>query len=180
MTKKGIEIKLDGSKALEKEFEELEKRLDIKQARSVVRKASTRAMVKPLRANITVGTRTGNFKRSFGNITGKSRKVAVIFVGARMGGKHKGYLANIIENNKFQKRYPGVNTITTQRRVGNTVLVNERTNVKKRPKIPGYGVRMHSGIFRKGKPFIKRTFMKQTKPYFDELATQVTQVLKRA
>ena len=165
MAQKDVAITIDitGSKKLEAEFKRLGVKLSTSELRGVLRKTATQELIKPLKA--ASPKRSGTLRKSFGNVTGKNRIVATIFVGPRIegdrrvrrnvgggqkmsfktAGRYNGWLANIIENNKFRQRYPG------------TDLWGKK---KSRPRIPGYGIREHSGIF-PVRPYIKRTVLRK-------------------
>jgi hypothetical protein len=205
MTTDGVHITLEGDKVLEAQLKELEQRLNVAQCRGIIRKASTKTIIQGLKNNMTVGTKTGNLKKSFGNVTGRSKQLAVVFAGPRISndrrmnrrtgdgtvrvtvaGKYKGHLANIIENNKFRLRYPGSGTHQTVRTVGSIRVRGESADRKSKPKIPGFtggkgaphNIFEHSGIF-PARPFIKRTYDQYTEPYFEQLAVQVDDIISK-
>lgn len=158
-----VTIEIRGMEKFHTTMRDLEQRVGLQKSRSVLRRASSKTLIKALRRNSTVKSK--NLKASFGNVTGKARNVAVIFAGpridnartvnrrtpggkisVRVAGKYKGHLSNIIEWNKFQKRYPA--------RAG-----------KKTPRIPELGsypenIRAHTGIFTK-RPFIVKTLQRE-------------------
>ena len=142
-----INIGLIGGKELLRALENLDYSTQHKELKKILRDTATQTFVKRLKQ---AAPPSQTLKKSFGHVTGKSRRVATIFAGPRMSLKkaregdegYKGWLANIIEFNKFQNRYPG------KRRGG---------GLKKRPKTP-MGVRRHSGVFPWG-PFQIRTIL---------------------
>lgn len=172
------------TKEVDEWFKKLEKSMDLKQSRAILRKASTRTIVKGLRGNMTVNSR--NLKKSFGNVTGKSKQPAVIFAGPRMdrdhqskrktpmgsiavtvAAKYKGHLANIIENNTYRPRYP------------RDIRRDLRT-----PRIPALGaypfnIRAHTGIFR-ARPFIAKTYKIQGKSFLKEVLSQAKKIIEAA
>jgi len=88
------------------------KRLPEKVGRKVLSRVQSDAanpMVKEIRANAPVG-KTRNLRKSIGKVKGRSRRSPVLFVGPRTGGgaktTHKGFIANILENSKGQRRTP--------------------------------------------------------------------------
>lgn len=172
------------SKEVEKWFKKLDKVMDVTPARAVLRKSSTETMVKGLKDNMTVNST--NLRKSFGNVTGKAKGTAVVFVGPRMdrdrqskrstpmgriavtiAAKYKGHLANIIEHNTFRKRYP-----------------RDVRRVLEKPRIPPIGpyptnIREHSGVF-KARPFIAKTYSLKTKPFLTELSKRVKDIIEKA
>ena len=134
---------------------------------------------------------SSRLRKSFGNVTGKSKKTAVIFAGPRMGGgreerrtsratpmgriqvtraavrdKYFGHLANIIENNTYRVR-----KLRDPRRIarGDKGILH----------IPGFtggqnpphSIFKHSGVFR-ARPFVDKTYRLQTKPFLKETLNQ--------
>ena len=110
----GFDVKAD---PFYKEVEKLERRTGIKVQRRILRNVGTKVYVPKLRAHAQQYSkyeykqhkRTGNLRRSFGNVTGKERRQkgdsSTIFVGPRMAtghnrseGTHKGWVVNILEN----------------------------------------------------------------------------------
>ena len=142
-------VALYGDEELMAMIRELEYKLQHKFLKQLLRDVAMQTYVKQLRLASPRGE-TGNLYRSFGTVTGKSRKNAVVFAGPRMGGKNRnweGWVANIIEYNKGKERYP-----TYDAKYG---------RMRKRPDIPGYGIRRHSGKMPM-RPFIHATFDRMT------------------
>lgn len=110
-----INIDLIGDKELLNVLNGLEYRTQQKFLKKVVRD-SAKPMVTEIRNRTPVGKRvsgssfsvlpTGNLKKSIGTKDGRSKKSAVVFVGPRIGGKHKGNIANILEHAKGSRRVP--------------------------------------------------------------------------
>lgn len=131
-----FDISLIGDDELLKALEALDYRTQHLELKKLLRDTATQTFVKRLRQDAPPSQ---TLKKSMGHVTGKSRRVATVFAGPRMShgatraGKegYRGWLANIIEFNKFQPRYP------SEDRFGRK---------KKRPKTP-MGVRRHSGVF---------------------------------
>ena len=142
-----LDLKLVGDDELLAALRGLDYKTQHKQLKRILRDTSQKTVVKRLRQN---SPKSSRLKKSFGTVTGKSRSVATVFAGPRIptqgGAKtttNQGYLANIIEFNKFQLRYPGVTRWGQPR---------------KRPRLPDGSVRRHSGVFR-WRPFIRRTLL---------------------
>lgn len=153
-----VNISLVGDEELLQIIRSLDYAVQQKVLKKVVRDVANKTFVKGLRS--AAPKRTGALRSSMGAITGKSKKNAVAFAGPRMGGKYKGYIANIIEYNKGEIRYP------------------TRKNPK-RPKTPE-GVRLHSGRMpMKDKGFVKRTLEENVKPAEAMLATSVRTICER-
>lgn len=186
-----VNISID-ARGAQRYFKNLEKEFDLTQSRSILRKASTKTIVKGLRSNMTV--RSSRLRKSFGNVTGKSKKQAIIFAGARLGGgsrerrttrstpmgripvvraaipdKHFGHLANIIEHNTFRPRYP-----------------RDPRRDQRKPRIPGFtggkrspfNIFEHSGVFR-ARPFIDRTFRLQSRPFLREVGAEAKRKIEK-
>ena len=135
-----IDLTLIGDEELIKALEGLDYRTQQNSLKRILRDTATQTFVKSLRQDAPASQ---TLKKSMGHVTGKSRRVATVFAGPRMGGQHKGWLANIIEFNKFKPRYPG----------------RDRRGVqKKRPKTP-MGVRRHSGVF-PWRPFVVQSILR--------------------
>ncbi len=158
---KDVDISMVGDKELQSMIKELDYRTQHALLKRILRDTSTKTYVKELRNASPV--KSGNLRRSFGNVTGKSRRVATIFAGPRMGGSHKGYVANIIEYNKGEVRYP------KEDRKGN--------KKKKRPSTP-LGVRVHSGVMPK-RPFIRKTLERITPIAERHLVKSVRTIIQR-
>jgi hypothetical protein len=101
-------------------IDDLDARTNLKTLRAILRNTGTKVYVPKLRAHATGYAKyqytdkrgrvraypsTGNLRRSMGNITGKDRRVATVFVGPRMArgadrdsGAFKGWVVNILEN----------------------------------------------------------------------------------
>lgn len=150
MSNPDFDISMIGDKELLRALENLDYKTQHKELKRILRDTATQTFVKRLRQASPKG-KTGNLKRSMGHVSGKSRRVATIFAGPRMsvgkrreGSKeHSGWLANIIEFNKHQPRYPGVDKYGRKR---------------KRPMLPDGSIRKHSGVFPLG-PFVVRTIL---------------------
>lgn len=99
-----IDIKLVGDQELMKVLTNLEYKTQHKVLKRVVGDAAQKTMVGPIRSVTPV--RSGTLKSSVGKKAGKSKRSAVVFAGPLMGGKHKGYVANILEHGKGTKRTP--------------------------------------------------------------------------
>jgi hypothetical protein len=99
------EIQLIGDKELMRALTQLDYSTQHKVLKKVVNDTAQQTIVKPLRAASPVGN-TGNLRKSMGTKAGKSFRNAVVFAGPRMGGSHKGYIANILEHGKNEKRVP--------------------------------------------------------------------------
>ena len=134
--------------------------------KKILSDTATKTFVKELKRESPVGP-TGNLRRSMGKKTGKSRRVATVFAGPRMSHSrektnYSGWLANIIEFNKFQDRYPG----------------KDRRGVKKkRPRTP-HGIRVHSGVFPL-KPFVIKTILRTVRVAEDHIIKSVRTVIER-
>ena len=166
-------------------IKDLIQRTDVTQLRGVLRKTGTKVIVPALGANMTVNST--NLRKSFGNVTGKSKSVATVFVGPRMDHDHnarrttpmgkinvviaaryKGFLANIIENNKFRPRYPGLDYYGNQ---------------KPKPRVPGFGgyphdVREHTGVF-PAHPFIRKTAIRQLPKAIDFITKELRELITK-
>ena len=99
------EIRLIGDKELMQALTQLEYKTQHRVLKKVVNDTARETIVKPLQNASPVGN-TGNLRKSMGTKAGRSRKNAVVFAGPRMGGSHKGYIANILEHGKDEKRVP--------------------------------------------------------------------------
>ena len=146
-----VDISLIGDEDLLKILRGLDYKTQQKELKRILRDTATQTFIKRLKQD-SPPSRT--LKKSMGHVTGKSRRVATIFAGPRMSLKkasegnegYKGWLANIIEFNKFQPRYPG----------------KDRTGrPKKRPRTPD-GIRRHSGIF-PWRPYIIQSILRTTR-----------------
>lgn len=104
MMSKDVDITLVGDKELMQVLNNLPAKVNLKVLKRVVND-SANPMVKEVRANAPVGA-TQNLKKSIGKKAGKSKRSAVVFVGPRTGGNHKGFIANILEHSKEKIRYP--------------------------------------------------------------------------
>ena len=142
-----VEIKLFGDEELLAAFKELDYKTQHSGMKRVLNDVAMKTFVRELRREAPV--RTGTFRKSIGTKPGKSKSVAVVFAGARIGDGYKGYLANIIEFNKGQPRKPGFDKKTGQ--------------MRKRPMLPDGGIRKHSGVF-PVRPFIRRTIELNVNP----------------
>ena len=147
-----VAIDLIGDEELLRFLDNLEYSTQQKFLKRILRDTATQTFVKGLRRDAPP-SRT--LKRSMGHVTGKSRRVATIFAGPRMSlskaqtdSGYKGWLANIIEYNKFQNRYPGK---------------DRRGIEKKRPRLPDGSIRRHSGVF-PWKPFIRQSLARSVRP----------------
>jgi hypothetical protein len=161
-----INIDLIGDEELLRALGNLDQKTQQKELKRILRDTATQTFVKRLRQ---AAPPSQTLKKSYGHVTGKSRRVATIFAGPRMSLKkafgegnqgYKGWLANIIEFNKFQPRYPG------RTRAG---------RMKKRPKTP-MGVRKHSGVFPWG-PFQVRTILNTVRQAEAYQATAVRKLI---
>jgi len=181
-----VNIRLD-TRQVERYFNNLDYALTTAESRSILRKASTRTIIRGLKANMTV--KSSNLRKSFGNVTGKSTNPAIIFAGPRMDRDHnvrrstpmgmitvtraaqyKGHLANIIENNTFRLRYP---------RDPRRQLSKPRIPGFTRGKRPPYNIFEHTGIFRQGRPFIDKTYRIQAKPFLRETISQSQKLIEK-
>jgi hypothetical protein len=151
-----MDITLIGDEELTRVLRNLDYKTQHKVLKRIVNDASQKTIAKELKAKAP--NRSGRLKASMGTKAGKSKRSAVSFVGPRVPGGSKdkitntnqGYIANVIEFNKGQKRYPGFD--------------KKKGEIRKRPKAP-WGVRLHSGVMpttKKG--FIKRAVESQMKP----------------
>ena len=179
-----VSITIDASN-LQKYLSDLDRKMNTAESRAILRKASTRVMIPALRRNMTVSS--SNLKKSFGNVTGRSKNPAVVFAGPRMdqdhnvrrstpmgritvtvAAKYKGHLANIIENNTFRPRYP-----------------RDQRREQSKPRIPGFtegkgaphNIFEHTGIF-PARPFIGRTYDTKANAYLKEVMTQGVKLIK--
>jgi len=108
-----IDIKLIGDKELMQALQSLDYATQQKTLKAILTNASTKA-VKPLIKRATPVGQTGNLRKSIGNVRGKSKSVATLFVGPRMSHKrtaegkegYRGWVANILENAKGKDRTP--------------------------------------------------------------------------
>ena len=105
MTQRDMDITLVGDEELQKILKQLDYKTQHKFLKRVVNDAGQKTVVKDLKRDSPRGE-TGNLRRSMGTVRGKSRRNATVFAGPRMGGKHKGWVANILENAKPNRRYP--------------------------------------------------------------------------
>lgn len=129
-----INIQVLGIDELLKVLSNLDYKTQQKELKKITNDVGRKVFVQPMKAAHPYSV----IKRSIGIKTGKNRKNAVTFVGPRMGGNenqrasgnYSGWLANIIEFNKGEQRYP---------------KIDKRTGPRKRPKTPD-GIRIHSGI----------------------------------
>jgi len=98
-------------------IDDLDSRTNQKVLKQILRNVGTKVYVPRLRSHAVSYAKydkkppTGNLRRSFGNIAGKDKRVATIFVGPRMStgdirnqGSHKGWVVNILENWKDPKK----------------------------------------------------------------------------
>ena len=99
-----IDIKLLGDKELESVLKNLPYKLQHKVLKRIVSDAAN-PMVKEVKSNAPIGS-TSNLKKSIGKKAGRNKKSATVFVGPRMGGSYKGYIANILEFARYERRYP--------------------------------------------------------------------------
>jgi len=99
-----MDITLIGDKELLQIIHGLDQKTQHVVLKKVLRDTAQKTFVKALRGVSPV--RTGNLKRSMGHVSGKSQRVATVFAGPRMGGGHKGYVANILDHAKDNRRYP--------------------------------------------------------------------------
>jgi len=158
-----FDIKLVGDTEILAALKDLDYKTQHSVLKRVLNDAATKTFVKSLRREAP--KKTGVFSKSFGVVKGKNRKAAVVFAGARMGGGHAGYLANIIEFNKMKPRYPGFDKKTGQQR--------------KRPSLPDGSIRMHSGIF-PVRPFIKRTLETNVIPAQNQIINSMRTIIQRS
>jgi len=100
-----VDIKLIGDEELMRVLYNLEYKTQHKVLKKIVRDAGQKTMVRELKQRTPVGP-TGNLKRSMGIVQGRSKRSAVAFAGPRMSSTYKGYIANILEHSKGQRRYP--------------------------------------------------------------------------
>lgn len=104
-----VSFRLEASKFY-KDLEDLDHRTRPKVQKAILRDVANRVFKSKLRAHAATFNRyskTGNLKRSMGNITGKSKRVSTIFHGPRMATmgvrdpmNYKGWVTNILENVK--------------------------------------------------------------------------------
>lgn len=99
-----MNIMLIGDEDLLKIIHGLEAKTQHKVLKKVVSDVAQKTFVRELRKVTPV--RTGILKRSMGKVMGRSKRNATVFAGPRMGGAYKGYVANILDNAKPQRRYP--------------------------------------------------------------------------
>ena len=124
-----IQLHLEGPDALFKIIRGLEAKTQHKILIRVLNDTAQKTFVRNLK--IASPVVYGTLRRSMGRVTGKSRRVATVFAGPRMGGAHKGWVANILEHAKSGKRYPKGKFLATpwgpRRSVG---PIRKRTNFK--------------------------------------------------
>ena len=99
-----MSIDLIGDEELLKIIHVLEVKTQHKVLKKVVGDVAQKTYVKELRKATPV--KSGNLRRSMGKVAGKSKKNATVFAGPRMGGAHKGWVANILEHAKDKRRVP--------------------------------------------------------------------------
>jgi len=99
-----VDIRLVGDEQLLQIIRGLDVKTQHVVLKRVLRDTAQKTFVRALRRESPV--RTGNLKRSMGHVTGKNRRVATVFAGPRMGGSHKGYVANILDHAKDNRRFP--------------------------------------------------------------------------
>ncbi|MBG7617398.1 MAG: hypothetical protein IZT57_03395, partial [Chloroflexi bacterium] len=108
-----VGISLLGDEDLMKALQALDYATQQKFLKSILRDTSTKTVV-PFVRRFTPQGQTGNLKKSIGHVTGKSKKVATVFVGPRMSHNksregevgYKGWVANILEFAKNTDRTP--------------------------------------------------------------------------
>lgn len=108
-----IDIKLVGDNELAQVIRNLDYATQHKILKAILRNAGTKEIIPYVKRATPVG-KTGNLRRSIGNVTGKSKRNATVFVGPRMSMKrsvsgsneYNGWVANILENAKGESRYP--------------------------------------------------------------------------
>ena len=125
-----VDIKLVGDTELLAALKELDYKTQQKFLKRILNDTATKTFVKRLR--IASPERTGNLKKSMGKVTGKSRRVATVFAGPRMGGSHKGHVANILEHAKTGRRFPkkGVAMKIGDKFVKSVGPITRKTNFK--------------------------------------------------
>lgn len=158
-----VDIKLIGDAELLAAFKELDYKTQHSAMKRVLNDTAMKTFVKELRRQAPV--KTGTFRKSIGTKFGKSKSVATVFAGARMGDGYKGYLANIIEGNKGQPRKPGFDKKTGE--------------MRKRPRLPDGGIRKHSGIF-PVRPFIRRTIETNVNPAQQHVMKSMRTIIEKA
>jgi len=99
-----VNITLVGDEELMKVLTNLDYKTQHKVLKRITKDTAQKTLVGPLRQASPY--RTGTLRASMGSLSGKSKRTAVAFAGPRMGGKHKGYVANILEHSKGMKRIP--------------------------------------------------------------------------
>lgn len=164
-----ININLVGDQELMNALTSLEYKTQHKFLKRIVKDTATKTIAKALKQ--ASPSQSGNLKRSMGAVSGKSKKSAFAFAGPRMAGRFQkqtstnaGWIANIIEHNKGQKRYP---------------KPDPRGRHVKRPKTP-HGVRKHSGIMpTTHKGYIRRTILGTLRQAEGHLLRSVKTVILR-
>lgn len=180
-----FDIVLVGDEELMKALTSLDYKTQQKYNKRIVRDAARATIVDRLRKAAPRGP-TGNLKKSMGIVTGKSKRSAVMFAGPRMshgrnkdGSKregHAGWVANIIEFNKGQNRYPGK---------------DRSGRPRKRPRVAGAssslatrkvdtGIRKHSGkmpLTHKG--FGRRAILGGLKDAENHMAKSVRKIIEK-
>jgi len=107
-----IDIKLLGYNELTEVLRNLDYATQHKILKSILRNTGTKEII-PYVKRVTPQGQTGNLKRSIGNVTGRSKINATVFVGPRMSHKrsmgsneYSGWVANILEYAKGTDRFP--------------------------------------------------------------------------
>lgn len=107
-----VDIQLIGDEEIYSVLSGLDYRVQQIELKKILRDTANQTIVKALKQHSPV--RTGGLQKSMGVITGKSKRSAVVFAGPRMShhpdkaktGGYSGWVANILENAKPDKRYP--------------------------------------------------------------------------
>ncbi len=108
-----VDIKLIGDDELLGVLRNLDYATQQKYLKAILRDTSVKT-VKPFVKQATPRGQTGNLRKSIGEVTGKSKRTATVFVGPRLSHRktregdtgHKGWVANILEFAKPQDRVP--------------------------------------------------------------------------
>ena len=107
-----VDIKLIGDNELAEALRALDFATQQRELKKILRETSNKTILPALR--LATPVRTGNLRRSMGNVSGRSKRNATVFVGPRMShGRsrsgstgYSGWVANILENAKDGRRYP--------------------------------------------------------------------------
>lgn len=105
---KDLDFKLTGFKELDRLFDKLPDQVSKRLVDKALLK-SGKPIVQGAKSNVNVFT--GNLKKSIGALKGKTKKFKVgnrtVLIGGRVGGRHKGYHAHLLEfGTKKSRRRP--------------------------------------------------------------------------